>query len=168
MTPVEGILIAVDDSKASEKAVAYVGRLVSKCTGIHLCLLHVLPAIPPGYLESGGPANTSEGMLECQRLERVRDRWVQELRDNSQPLFDKLCGILTEAGVPGRLICTCFYAPHPGETVAEGILGSPCGEGFGTIALGRETFPWYLELFHHHVSDEVERRGRGRTIWIVE
>ena len=164
----ESILIAVDESLASERAVAYVGRFVSKCTNVRICLLHVLPPIPPGLLESGGSSDLYEETRQSQKIEEDRDQWIQELQDESRPLLEKLCRILTEAGVPGHHICTCFHAPHPGETVAQGILNAPCGEGFNTIVVGREEFPWYQELFHRHVSKEIEREGRGHTIWIVE
>lgn len=43
------ILIAVDDSQASHRAVAYVGQMLSGATGIQVCLLHVpapMPASP--------------------------------------------------------------------------------------------------------------------------
>jgi hypothetical protein len=48
------MLLAVDDSEASHKAVSYVARVVGDSPRFRIRLLHVLPSIPTGLLEHGG------------------------------------------------------------------------------------------------------------------
>jgi hypothetical protein len=54
LTSDEAIFISVDGSSSSEKAVAYVGRFISRRAQLRLCLLNVLPPVPPRVLEFGG------------------------------------------------------------------------------------------------------------------
>ena len=164
----ETILIAVDESSASEKAVAYVGRFVSRCTQLRLCLLHVLPPVPPRLLEYGGVSTADEKLSQRSEVEKAKQAWIKEKEENTQPKFDKLRRILEEADVPEDSVFTCCYAPHPGESAASGILASQCGGDFKTIAVGRETFPWYFEMFHRHVGEDILRKGKDLAIWIVE
>ena len=49
------ILIAVDNTEASHRAVHYVAAMLGGRRGFHVRLLHVLPPFPPELLECGGP-----------------------------------------------------------------------------------------------------------------
>ena len=48
------LLLAIDDTAATERAVAYVANVARGNPEFHVRLFHVLPPIPPGLLEHGG------------------------------------------------------------------------------------------------------------------
>src|SRR5438876_4229143 len=48
------ILIVVDGSAASRRALAYVARIVGRRRGFRLCLIYLLPPLPPRLLECRG------------------------------------------------------------------------------------------------------------------
>ena len=53
------ILIAVDASGASDRAVTYVGEMIGKRQGYRVRLLHLLPPLPPPLLEVAGSENSA-------------------------------------------------------------------------------------------------------------
>jgi len=59
------LLIVFDDSDASVRAVRYVAKLVAQRRQFRICLVHVLPPLPPALMEHGG----SEDPLEERRLD---------------------------------------------------------------------------------------------------
>ena len=60
------ILVAVDDSKASMRAVSYVASIIQARRKYAVCLLHVLRPLPPELMEFGG----SEDPEEEEKLEK--------------------------------------------------------------------------------------------------
>jgi hypothetical protein len=48
------LLVVLDDSVASRRAVKYVGKFVGKRRGFRVCLVQVLPPLPPELQEHGG------------------------------------------------------------------------------------------------------------------
>lgn len=162
------ILIAVDDSEVSHRAVDYVAEMIGRRRGYAVYLFHVLPPFPPGLLEHGGSENPD---TEKQLEEQMRDkqaRWLAEAKRTSQSLLDKAKAILHDAGVPARAITSQFYAPISGENLISDILLTAQTDHCDTIVVGRETFSGLQRVFRHHVADDLIRRGHNHTIWVVE
>jgi hypothetical protein len=58
------LLVVLDDSVPSRDAVEYVGKFVVKRRGFRICVIHVLPPLPPELPEYGGaedPAKDAHG-----------------------------------------------------------------------------------------------------------
>ena len=51
------LLVLVDESPASKRAVSYVARMVGRRRGFQLCLAHLLPPLPAGLMEFRGAEN---------------------------------------------------------------------------------------------------------------
>src|SRR5207244_3426527 len=70
------ILIVVDGSAASRRALAYVARIVGRRRGFRLCLIYLLPPLPPRLLESRGTEDPkAEEQLSAQLKVKQR-RWI--------------------------------------------------------------------------------------------
>ncbi len=54
------LLLVVDESRSSKRAVTYVARTIGRRRGFQLCLAHLLLPIPPALLEFGGAENPDE------------------------------------------------------------------------------------------------------------
>src|SRR5438093_9703499 len=72
MSNAKHILIAVDDSEASYRAVTYVGSIIGGCEGFRVCLLHALSPLPRELLEFGGSEDPQQEERElCFPVKRV-------------------------------------------------------------------------------------------------
>lgn len=162
------ILIAVDDSEVSHRAVDYVAAMIGGRRGFHVYLFHVLPPLPPSLLEHGGSENPSvEKEIEAQMRGKQAD-WLEKAKLESQPMMDKAKGILHDAGISAGDIDSQFYTPISGENMVSDILLQAQADACDTIVVGRETFAGLQRVFRHHVADDLIRRGHNHTIWVVE
>src|SRR6266566_2771117 len=70
------LLVVLDDSVASRRAVKYVAKFVGKRRAFRICLVHVLPPLPPELLEHGGSEDPAkEAQLEAD-LKVEQHRWI--------------------------------------------------------------------------------------------
>lgn len=162
------ILVAVEDSEASKRAVTYVAKLIGGRQGFSVRLFHVLAPLSPELLETPG----SEDMAEEAKLEKeVQDaqaQWLAVAERAAQPVFAQAKSILSEAGVPSEAIETHISTSITRQEVATDILEAAQAGKCGTIVVGRSSFSRFKELFRHHVADELVRNAQGMTIWVVE
>jgi len=52
--------------------------------------------------------------------------------------------------------------------VARHCIETAREKGCQTVVIGRETWPWYRELFKKHHCEELVRHAQGLTVWIVQ
>lgn len=162
------LLIAIDNSEASHQAVNYVAAMIGGRRGFHIDLFHVLPSFPPSLLEHGGSENPDvEEQIEAE-MRHKQGEWLEQAKHDAQPILDQAKAILHDARVPVRAISTHFYAPIGGENLVSNILQAAQDNQCDTIVVGRETVAGLQRVLHHHVADDLIRRGDHRTIWVVE
>jgi nucleotide-binding universal stress UspA family protein len=161
-------LIAVDESVGSLKAVTYVSRILRGCTDIHVRLLHVLPPIPPEFLEFGGAEDPQIEQRLSGELRQNQARWVETAKRNAQSLLDKALAIFREGGFPQDQVSTTFSLPIHRPDVAQEILEAAQAWNCGTLVVGRHTRSWIMEMRSVHVGEELARKGQGFAIWVVE
>src|SRR5262249_15779355 len=100
MSNAKHILIAVDDSEASYRAITYVGSIMSGCEGFRVCLLHALPPLPREFLEFGGSEDPQQEEQEETRLHTEQTPWIEPAPQPPEPVFTRAKQILHEARVP--------------------------------------------------------------------
>jgi nucleotide-binding universal stress UspA family protein len=160
------LLIAVDDSEASHKAVEYVSAMIDRRPGYHVCLLHGLPQGPP-FEHGGSEDSLLEEILDA-NLQKRRAEWIKRKQQSAQPMLEKARAVLRSAEVSEGATTTRFaFAYHVDALVTE-ILEAAQAEKCDTIVVGRETFTGLDRIFKHHVADDLIRRGQGYTVWVVE
>lgn len=162
------ILIAVDDSEASKRAVAYVAMMIGGKEGFHVRLVHVLPSFPPELLEFGGAENPD---VEEEKEAEMRDaqaEWLKEAEKTAAHVFENAKAILRRSQVPTQTVATHCCTAVPGENIVTDIPEDARAHACGTVVIGRESFTGLKKHYAHHVADELVRRGHGLTIWVVE
>jgi nucleotide-binding universal stress UspA family protein len=163
----ENILIAIDDSAATWRAVDYVADLGR--TSQRLCV-HLFHAdfYPPDLQESrGGTTANEEEEVEAQ-LERKQQRWERRMQGAAAHLFNKARGVLESAGTaPDQIQCHVVLLAHR-EELTDQILNSAREFGCGTIVIGRNSFHWLKELFVDHLSEEISRRAQKLYVKVIE
>jgi hypothetical protein len=166
MTPLR-LLLILDASPASRRAIAYTARLVGGRPHCRLCLAHLLPPLPARLLAAG----RADDPGACQRADAgadgARHRWKLAARRVAQRTFARTRVTLRQAGVPAGALDTQFFGPVDRRGVAAHIIGLARASRCHTIVVARESLPWFRTVVHADLSDELIRCGRGFTIWLI-
>ena len=162
------LLVALDEHSISTELVKYIGKIISGKQDLEICLLHMLPPPPPQLREFRG----SEDPKVEEQLDRETDvvyqRWTREAENAARPVFDNAISILTCAGVPPNSIRRIVRQLVNHEDLTNDILRLAEENACQTIVVGRSSFPWFKETFHHHLADRLVRKATGVAIWVVE
>lgn len=146
----ERILMALDHSPASERAVDYVGRMMSGRPDVYVHLTHVLePRTVPAHTKRPGVHVDDEETTERRVLEDWRAR-------------------LVAAGIDSERVDIGFLQTEARSSAVDALFDMALDQRCDTIVAGRHGLPWYRELFHHHLADEIVKKADGYTVWIVE
>jgi nucleotide-binding universal stress UspA family protein len=161
------ILLAIDDSDASRKAVSYVARVVGDSARHRIRLLHVLPPIPTGLLEHGGCDPGAACPAEREVLEGTA-RWRQESERAASGMIEEAEETLREAGVAPDRIEVRFAAPLPEETIGFHVLRAARELGCETVVVGRAPRNWFGNVLHRSPAKALlGAEVSGLAIWIV-
>jgi nucleotide-binding universal stress UspA family protein len=164
----KNILVAVDDSEASDRAVSYVAQMVDGRSEFHILLFHVPASMPPQLLEFGGaevPAREERAEAE---LSAARAAWVEEVAKAAQPIFARAKTRLREARIAEGDVETLLFTPSAEQSLETSIVTAARAHECGTVVVGREAFSWLKELFQTHVADKLIRQADDLTLWIVQ
>lgn len=159
------ILLAVDESENSERAVRYVGSLLRRTPEVTIVIFHVLKPMPRKLMEHGGSENpASEGRLSTQ-LHDEQEAWYQKEREAECPILIAARETLEKSGFDAVRVSLKFG--HE-EDVARTILEEAQSGQYGTIVVGRHGASKMKRIFGGGVTDELLRNAKGFAIWVVE
>lgn len=162
------ILLGIDDSEATTRALQYLGTIINGHNGFTVYLVHVLPPIPPELLEFGGAEDPEAEQQLSEELKHAQLQWLAEAKQAAEPLLARAQAILTEYGIPAERIGFEFAESIHRPDIAQSLLDLAHLRDCGTVVVGRESFPPLQELVHRHVGEELVRKGRHLAIWVVE
>jgi nucleotide-binding universal stress UspA family protein len=144
------ILIAIDGSETSERAVRYVGKVAPTIDNVQICLLHVYPGPPPDYYTKGG-------RLDAYR--RKRDKVAKMM-------LKEAAHILEEMGVdPGDVKSRFCMAED--KTISSVVLEIQAEGDFGTVVAGKRGVSKAEEFLFGSISNALARHSKNFTSWIV-
>ncbi len=144
------ILIAVDDTPTSRKAVQYAANIIGRLEKVRLHLLHIYPEPPPDYYTAGGS-------LDAYRTEKEKE---------SEALFADGMQTLTGSGIAREIITTeCRMAEH--RTISQTILAVQEEGGYGTVVVGKRGVSKAEEFLFGSISNALLHHGRDIAIWVV-
>jgi len=158
----ERLLIAIDGSEGSKKAVEHVAFHHTMTPGLRVTLLNVLPEMPPEFWDDGHILN------ETERAERKRtiERWKQNQKLKIETVFENAAAILSAGGVnPESIEKKTIMGPGG---VADEILDEARNGGYDDIILGRRGHSGASKFLMGSVSAKVVNHGTGFTICVVE
>ncbi|MEE4112011.1 MAG: universal stress protein [Desulfobacteraceae bacterium] len=145
------IVIAVDGSENSRRAVAYVGGLIGGRTGFTVTLLHVIHAPEEDFFAS--PPE--------------RERWVKSGRKKVDSWTTDYRDLLIADGVDAG-DTSILTVERDGPSLAQLILAEMTRLEAGTIVLGRQGLSRKEEFLFGSVSKQIVSHARNCTVWVVQ
>ena len=169
MTTKKTILVALDDSEASQRVLSDTAAQAKAADGPQLLLCHVLPPMPPQLLESrGGESPDEERRVEAAQ-EKEQVRWTAQQTRAGERMLEDGRRQLTALGVPATRIRTQLVEPaHTHLGVADAILKAAREAHCDTIVVGRHAFSALREMLHTHLADVLQENAQGLEVRIVD
>lgn len=148
---VKHVLVAVDGSENSRRAVEHVAEVLCGAPGFTVTLLHVIAEPDPDYF----------GNQPARRLE-----WIAAQHGDARAYLESYRRTLLDAGfAPGDV--TADVAEKRCPSLAECILDECARRGAGVLALGRQGRGAKEELLMGSVSKAAVHKSKGRAVWVV-
>ncbi|MEN8188505.1 MAG: universal stress protein [Thermodesulfobacteriota bacterium] len=150
MAAKEKILIAVDETETSFRALRYVARLVCGMEEVEVCLLHIYPEPPPDFYMQGG----------------ILDDYRKEQDDKAGRVFSDGRELLVKAGVADGVITTDNrYAE--GRTISEELIKVRKEGEYTTVVVGKRGVSRAEEFLFGSISNTLAQHSGNFTTWIV-
>jgi nucleotide-binding universal stress UspA family protein len=161
------ILVAVDDSAASDRAVTYIAHMLGGMKAFTIVLFHVPASMPPQLLEFGGAENPAREQRAEAELSAAQAAFMADVERAAQPIFARAKTRLRDAHIADEAIQTALFLPPGEQSLDTSILEAARAHGCGTIVVGRAVSSWLGELFQGHVADKLLEHAGDLTLWIV-
>jgi nucleotide-binding universal stress UspA family protein len=157
------ILVAIDGSEHSMKAVKYVSETVVGCKYINITLLSILPELPGGLDELLGPDYIS---VIPRLKEQLGDIAALRLKQEERMLDDleRAKEILKNTGIPEKSIA--IKVRRKKEGIARDILREAEEGNYDTVVVGRRGGSG--AFFFGSISDKVIKYARNCAVWIID
>jgi nucleotide-binding universal stress UspA family protein len=153
------MLIAIDDTPVSMKAVEYAGQF-GGASDLQISLVHVLPNLPAIFWDEGHILSEEE---KADR-KKVVEKWLADRKVRMEPVFKRAIDVLTRMGVKPQQVQTKSISDS--TDIADSILEEARDGGFQTIVLGR--CDHRAKHILGSVSNKIVEQGRGMTVTVVE
>ena len=164
-TPLSRILIAIDGSEHSARALRYVGTLLRDTRNVQVTLFHVLKPMPRELLEHGGSEDPAEEIRLAKELQQDQENWVRTESLFESPILVTALELLGQTGFPLDRVTMKFG--HE-DDVAHTILDEARAGGYETIVLSRHGSNGMKRFFGGGITDQLLRDASGYTLWVVE
>ena len=159
------ILIAVDGSEHSARALRYVGTLLRDTRDVQVTLFHVLKPMPRELLEHGGSEDPAEEIRLAKELQQGQENWVRTESLFESPILVTALELFGQTGFPLDRVTMKFG--HE-DDVAHTILDEARTGGYGTIVVSRHGSNGMKRFFGGGITDQLLRDASGYTLWVVE
>lgn len=154
------LLIVVDESPASQKALRYVAKMAAGRLDFQVCLAHDILSPPPQLVEFRG--------AEKERARAYKSRWISAGEMTEQRALERANAVLLRGGLAHGAIEAHYCYLVDGSRVVEDILKLARARKCNTVVIGRASLSWLGKLIHEDPAEEFVRQGKGFTIWVVE
>ena len=156
------MLVAIDGSQCSMRAVDYAGRQFSGNRDLRVTLLHVLPYPPAPFWDDGHILSEQEKAAR----NSVIEKWLVNQRAKLEPLFKEAVELLIGQGIGPEQIEKKSISDS--TDVAESILEEARDGGYQTLILGRCGLSASKRFLMGSVTTKIVNNGSGIAICIVE
>lgn len=145
------VLIAVDGSENSSRAVRFVANTLNGDKQNRIGLLHVV--------------RKDSSLTNMPDREEIQNHLHMAVSGLIEPFFEKSRKQLVESGCPAENISQKVVTGVSSR--AKAIVEEATSNGYGTIVLGRRGHSHVKDFFMGRVSNKVVQLGRTSAVWMV-
>lgn len=145
------ILLSIDNSENSRRAIRYVGKIVGSSSGYRITILNIVEDMGEDFFPS---VAEREGHLARQR--ELSDVLLRDAHDT-----------MRESAVPEECI-RMETITAPTGYIAESIIKKARRDNSGTLVIGRRGISKKEEFLFGSVSSKIVSYAKNCTVWVVE
>ncbi len=145
------LLIAVDESDSSRRAVLYVADFLGGFPGFVVTLLRVISEPEEDFFDSG---------------EEMRS-WVKNELDEANSMLENYRRILVQSGFPEDKVRSRACVEEA-KSFAEAILETRCDLTCCTLVVGRHHKSKAEEFLFGSTSSKLVHEAKNCAVWVVE
>ncbi|HEX9021147.1 MAG TPA: universal stress protein [Nitrospirota bacterium] len=145
------LLIAVDRSEGSKRAVLYVAELLGGLPGFAVTLLSVIPGPEEDFFETGEEMSA----------------WTSESLDSANEMLEKYRQILIQSGFPEDKVRVRSCVGE-GKSLSDAILEIRCDRTCCTVVVGRQHKSKAEEFLFGSTSSSLIHQAKNCAVWVVE
>jgi len=164
----ENLMVVVDESAATRRAVDYVTRMIGCQRGFHVYLLHLLPPLPAELLEFGGAEDPREEEKLQDELHRDQQAWIASVKAPAKPALSQAIDALRQAGLFTYEIELASSDPWDDRDATVAILNQAREKCCHTIVVGKDSHHWFRDLTGRPLTEHLLRHANEITIWVVQ
>jgi nucleotide-binding universal stress UspA family protein len=146
----KNILIAVDETEESRRAVTYVAQIIGGVKGFKIAVLNVIAEPEEDYFPTAAE----------------KEQWLKEHSEKIDTTLKEYRQILIDAGFDENDVLTkstLRYCP----SMAECIITEWDKTAYDTLVVGRKGLSRKEEFLFGSVSSKVVNLARNYTVWVV-
>ena len=145
------LLIAIDKSDSSKRAVLYVADFLGGIPGFRVTLLSIIPEPEEDFFDT----------------EEEQAAWTRKNLEEANILLDKYRRILLQSGFPDEnvRIRSCV---GDSKSLSEAILDTRCDLTCCTVVVGRHHKTKAEEFLFGSTSNKLIHEATNCAVWVVE
>ena len=101
-------------------------------------------------------------------LHTKQKQWIFAAQEKAKLALDRAGAALRKAGLAAGAIEERFCFPADGRARGDEILELARELKCQTVVVGSESLSWLRQLLGSDPVEELLRRGKGFTLWVVE
>jgi nucleotide-binding universal stress UspA family protein len=152
-TPIKDkhLLVAVDQTDNSKRAVLYVADFLGGFPGFRVTLLSIVPEPEGDFFDT----------------EAEKDDWTMKKMEEANKMLQNYQQILIQSGFPADKvrIRSCV---NEKKALSEAILQSQCGLSCCTVVVGRHHKSKSEEFLFGSTSNKIIHEAKNCAVWVVE
>jgi nucleotide-binding universal stress UspA family protein len=162
------LLVVIDSSEASARAVRYLARFFGERRDARFCLTPLTPRLPATLLETGGAEEPEREHRIESELRQAQERWMADTVDSSADVVGLATTMLCRAGAPAEAISVCQTSPQDNQTLVDELLIVAREARCQTIVVGHFAHSWFSGMGGGHLAEHLVRAAKGLAVWVVD
>jgi len=145
------LLIAIDDTQDSKRAILYVGEFLGGFPGFKITLLSIVQEPEEDFF----------------RNEQERVAWIKNKKEEMDGLLDKYRQVLVQSGFQEDKV-DIKLCIGDAKSLSDMILSFQCDMGCCTVVVGRHHKSKTEEFLFGSISSQLIHEAKNCAVWVVE
>jgi nucleotide-binding universal stress UspA family protein len=145
------LLIAIDDTQDSKRAILYVGEFLGGFPGFKITLLSIVQEPEEDFFRS----------------EQERVSWINDKKKEMSGLLDKYRQVLIQSGFQEDKVDVKLCIGDA-KSLSDMILSFQCDIGCCTVVVGRHHKSKTEEFLFGSISSQLIHEAKNCAVWVVE